>query len=128
MIVVDCTTISYLLLPCEHTADVEALLGKYPVWASVSLWEAEFASVLSKHEKHRGLSPVKSIELIDHALQILGKTEFNIPIQRVLEVARRTGCSTYDSYYVALAEDLGTLLFTYDEELLKKCPGIARKP
>lgn len=128
MIVVDCTTISYLLLPCEYTSAVEALLLKHPVWASVPLWEAEFASVLAKHEKHRGLSPQKSIELIDHALQILGNTQFHIPIHRVLEVARRTGCSTYDSYYVALAEDVGTTLYTYDEEVLKKCPQVAKRP
>lgn len=43
-------------------------------------------------------------------------------------VSRRTGCSAYDSQYVCLAEDLGLDLFTYDREILSKCPGIAAKP
>ena len=90
--------------------------------------EAEFASVLSKYEKHRRLEPQKSLELIDHALQLLGRTSFNVPLTRVLEVSRRTGCTTYDSYYIALAEDLGTTLYTFDKEILLKCSYIAKKP
>jgi predicted nucleic acid-binding protein len=128
MIVVDCTTIAYLLIPCEHTADVEALLKKYPDWASVALWEAEFASVLSKYERAGKISPEKCLQLCESAHAILGNTAFNVPLYRVLEVARRTKCSTYDSYYVALAEDLGTQLYTYDKEVLANCKHVAVKP
>lgn len=42
--------------------------------------------------------------------------------------ARRTGCSGYDSYYIALAEDLDVKLYTYDKEILRKCAGLAVKP
>ena len=45
--------------------------------------------------------------------------------ERVLAVARRTGCSVYDSQYGALAEDLGLKLYTYDKGLLSRCPKVA---
>ncbi len=128
MIVIDCTTLAYLLIPCEHTLAVEALLQKHPDWASVTLWEPEFASVLCKYERTGKISAQQCLELCESAHAILGNTAFNIPLYRVLEVARRTKCSTYDSYYVALAEDLGTVLYTYDKEVLENCKHVARKP
>jgi predicted nucleic acid-binding protein len=128
VIIVDCSTVAHLLLPCEHTAAVEALLVREPVWGSVTLWEAELASVLLKHERHRQLDPWKSLQLVDAAMDLLRHTTFSVPMHRALEVARRSGCSSYDSYYVALAEELGCKLFTYDKEVLLKCPHVALAP
>jgi len=43
-------------------------------------------------------------------------------------VARRTGCSGYDSQYIALAEDLGLTLYTWDRQILDRCPQLAIAP
>ena len=45
-----------------------------------------------------------------------------------LAVAKETGCSGYDSQYIALAQDLGLNLYTYDRKILASVPSIASEP
>ena len=47
---------------------------------------------------------------------------------RLLAVARRTGCSGYGSQYIALAEDPGLKLYTCDTGLFSRCPEVAVMP
>ncbi|MBT5925814.1 MAG: type II toxin-antitoxin system VapC family toxin [Verrucomicrobia bacterium] len=54
--------------------------------------------------------------------------EFELPFERILTVALNTGCSGYDAQFIALAEDLGTQLFTFDQKILKNAKHIARNP
>lgn len=128
MIVVDCTVIVRLFVREADPVSAEALFVRDPAWAAPSLWQAEFASVLRKYERARDQTPERSSELAKRALLLFQHAIHHVPIARVLETARRTGCSTYDSHYIALAEDLNLKLYTYDEEILKKCWGLAFKP
>lgn len=128
MIVADCTVLARLLVAAEDPTAAEVLWLRDPAWAAPVLWEAEFASVLLKYERAGRLSPAGSDALARQALKIFAPSSHLVPMERALLSARRSGCSSYDSYYVALAEDLGVKLYTYDKEILKKCHELAFQP
>lgn len=128
MIVADCTVIARLIIRADDPGDVDALLDQDPHWTAPLLWQAEFASVLRKYERTGRLSAEGTHAYARSALELLAPSTHQISLDRILETARRTGCSTYDSHYLALAEDLDLKLYTYDEEILNKYPQRARRP
>jgi predicted nucleic acid-binding protein len=128
VIVADCTVIARLIIAAEDPRPVETLRAREPIWAAPILWQAEFASVIWKYERLGRVSAHGADEFVRRALEIFEHTSHHVSIERALQTARRTGCSSYDSYYIALAEDLGVKLYTWDTEVLRKCPGLALKP
>jgi predicted nucleic acid-binding protein len=46
----------------------------------------------------------------------------------VLELAIRSGCSTYDAEFVVLAQQLQCPLLTFDRKLLQLFPDVALQP
>lgn len=128
MIVVDTNIISYLLIRGERSEAVDRLLDSDPEWVAPRLWLDEFLNVLATHERVGRLSPADALPLLEDALALMEGAAYEVPPERVLAVARRTGCSAYDSQYIALAEDLGVKLFTCDKGILGKCPRVALEP
>ncbi len=128
MIVVDTNIIAYLLIEGECTAQVQKLRIEHPVWIAPRLWLDEFTNVLATAERRQLMTPTQADATLELACELMATRSYDVPAQRALGVARRTGCSAYDSQYVCLAEDLGVNLFTYDRGILTKCPDIASKP
>jgi predicted nucleic acid-binding protein len=126
MIVADCTTIARLVLPVPDRSGVQDLWLRDFDWAAPVLWEPEFASVLMKYERAGRITPAAAFEYAQRALRTVS-THY-VSIDRALDSTRRSGCSTYDSYYIALAEDLGVKLYTYDREILRRCASLALEP
>lgn len=128
MIVADCSLIARLIIAANDPGPAKALWLRDSDWAAPALWEAEFASVLLKYE-HAGLlsAPGAAAHRL-RAEAIFERTTHYITIDRALISARRSGCSSYDGYYVALAEDLDVKLYTYDKEILRRCPNLAARP
>ena len=62
------------------------------------------------------------------ASSIIWENEYDVQVDRILNVAHRTHCSGYDSQYIALAEDFGLKLYTYDQKILNMCPDFSMKP
>ncbi len=58
----------------------------------------------------------------------MADSSYNVPAYRILATARRTGCTAYDSQYLALAEDLGIPLYTFDKRLIERSGGLAVQP
>src|SRR5437016_6340523 len=112
MIVVDCTVIVRLIIAIDDSSAAEKLRLREPDWCAPALWAAEFASVLRKYERAGRLSAAGGDECGQRALEIFGQTTHHVSLARALETARRTGCSSYDSHYIALAEDLNLKLYT----------------
>lgn len=127
MIVVDTNIIAYLLIEGEFTGVVQKLRNDQSEWIAPRLWLDEFINVLATAERMSLISELADATLT-LACEAMEGRSYDIPAQRILSVARRTGCSAYDSQYVCLAEDLGVSLYTYDREILNKCPDIAIKP
>ena len=88
----------------------------------------EFLNVLATYERLGKLAPEDASPMLSDALGLMQDASYEVPPERVLSVARRTGCSAYDSQYVALAEDLGLKLYTCDQKVLKSCPDLAIEP
>ena len=128
MIVADCTLITRLVIAADDPEPARALWLRDPEWAAPALWQAEFASVLLKYERAGLLSASGAAARTRRAEELFESTTHHVSIERALVSARRSGCSSYDSYYVALAEDLDVKLYTYDREILRKCRSLALQP
>jgi predicted nucleic acid-binding protein len=103
-------------------------LGAEPDWVAPRLWLDEFLNVLATQERQGLLSSQAALEMLNDASALLETSTYEVPPDRILATARRTGCSAYDSQYVTLAEDLGLLLYTFDQRVLTACPSRSRQP
>ena len=107
---------------------MDRLLERDGEWIAPRLWLDEFLNVLATYERNGMLAPDEASPILNDALRLMQDSSYEVPPERVLAVARRTGCSAYDSQYVALAEDLGLMLYTCDRRVLKNCPSLAIEP
>jgi len=128
MIVVDTNVIAYLLIQGEYTESVVQLRDQDSEWVAPRLWLDEFLNVLAVSERQNVTSSEMSDSTLKLACELMEGCSYDLPAQRVLSTARRTGCSAYDSQYVCLAEDLGLKLYTFDTKILKNCSEFALKP
>ena len=128
MIVVDTNVISYLLIRGERSEAIDRLLELDGKWVAPRLWLDEFLNVLATYERLGKLEPEDVSPILLDALGLMEDASYEVQAERVLAVARRTGCSAYDSQYIALAEDLGLKLYTCDRKVLKNCPELAVEP
>lgn len=128
MIVVDANVLAYLLLPGERTQEAEALLRHDAHWAAPLLWRSELRSVLLTYVRSGALDVARATELMERAQEVLAAGEHVPASEIVLELAAGSGASSYDCEYVALAIAIGVPLATYDGELLRAFPDVARAP
>jgi predicted nucleic acid-binding protein len=128
VIVVDTNVISYLLIRGDRSEAMDRLLEIDGEWIAPRLWLDEFLNVLATYERNGMLASDEASPILNDALGLMQDSSYEVPPERVLAVARRTGCSAYDSQYVALAEDLGLKLYTCDQRVLKNCPSLAVEP
>lgn len=125
MIVVDTNVILYMLIPGEKTNAAEELFKKDPDWIAPKLWLDEFVNVLCTYERNEMISPEEAISILDDGLNLMDERDYEVPPNLTLSVARRTGCSGYDSQFLGLAEQLGIKLVTCDKRIIKNCKDIA---
>jgi len=128
MIVVDTNIIAYLLIRGGGSEASERLQQSDPDWVAPRLWMDEFLNVLCTYERNGLLSARDATNLIGDAQLLMDGKSYDVPPHRVLSVARRTGCSGYDSQYITLAEELGVNLYTNDRKILAACPELAVMP
>lgn len=125
MIVVDTNILAYLYLPTEHTAQVERLLKRQPVWAAPVLWKSELRNVLALYLRKQLLTFEQASAIQDAAERLMAGQAFEVPSQDVLRLVNDSSCSAYDCEFVALARHLRTRLVTADKKLLKEFPDTA---
>ena len=128
MIVADANLIAYLILPGERTEQAEAVLLKDPMWVVPLLWASELRSVLGQHVRKGNLTVAQASAAMDRATALVAGREAPVDSREVLQLAHRSGCSTYDCEYVALAVSLGVRLVTSDKGLLRAFPRVAVAP
>ncbi len=128
MIVADANLIAYLVLPGERTEQAESVLMQDPVWVVPVLWASELRSVVSHYVRSGQLTVAQASAAMERATALVGGREAPVDSREVLTLAHRSGCSTYDCEYVALARSLEVPLVTADKALLRAFPGIAVAP
>jgi predicted nucleic acid-binding protein len=125
VIVVDVNTIAYLWIPGEMTELAERVLARDPHWVSPLLWRSEFRNILAGYLRRGQLDRPGLHRCLSGAESQLAGHEYLVPSELVVEKVARSTCSAYDCEYVALAEDLGTMLVTSDKQVLGEFPTIA---
>ncbi|MDO8501616.1 MAG: type II toxin-antitoxin system VapC family toxin [Gemmatimonadaceae bacterium] len=128
MIVADANLIAYLILPGERTEQAEAVLLKDPVWVVPVVWASELRSVVSHYVRSRSLTVAQGSAAMERAAALIGGREAPVDSREVLELAHRSGCSSYDCEYVALAVSLDVALVTSDKAVLRAFPRVAVAP
>lgn len=128
MIVVDTNVIAYFLMRGEGSEAADRLLQADPDWVAPRLWLDEFLNILCTYERKGTLGAAEGSGLLADALELMDGKSYDVPPARILAAARRTGCSGYDSQFIALAEELGVPLYTNDQKILLACPALAVRP
>ena len=128
MIVADANVVASLVLPGEQSETAEALQRVHAEWVAPPLLLCELRSVFSKLVRSHRQTALQGLDLLTLALQGVDELTFEPDSQRVLELVAASGCSSYDCEYVAVAEELGCTLATFDAEVLRAFPGIAVHP
>jgi predicted nucleic acid-binding protein len=128
VIVVDANIISYLFINGENTEKAELVYKNDPEWIAPILWRSEFRNVLAFYIRNQNLELEKAVKLMDEAEYLMNDNEYDVTSLDVLKLAAKSGCSAYDCEYVALAQDLGIKLITFDQQLLKAFPADAVSP
>jgi predicted nucleic acid-binding protein len=81
-----------------------------------------------KHIRHGTFSLFEGFERAEEAEGLVAETREVREHHQVLTIAVNSGCSAYDSEFVALALETGLPLLTYDRKLIDAFPGIAITP
>ena len=66
-----------------------------------------------------------AVSIVNEAERWLTGHEYSVISHHVLSLAAQSGCSAYDSEFVALAQDLSVPLVTTDRPILKAFPTVA---
>ena len=128
MIVVDTNILVYFLLRGEHSEAVDSLFETDSDWIAPKLWLDEFLNVLATTERNSKITSAEADSVLADVTELMSDSSYDVPAYRTLATARRTGCTAYDSQYLALAEDLGLQLYTFDKRLIDRSEGLAIRP
>lgn len=126
MIVVDTNVIASLVLPTsQKTKLAMRLLEVDREWAAPVLWRSEFTNILATGVRQGWFDLPRAMGALAAAQDVIGDAEFEVPAEKVLEVATSSGCTGYDSEFVVLAQDLSVQLITLDKQVLGSFPDTA---
>jgi len=128
MIVADVNLIAYLILPGERTEQAEAVLLRDPAWVVPLLCASELRSVVSQYVRSGDLTLAQGSAAMERAAALVAGREAPVESGEVLRLAHRSGCSTYDCEYVALAASFDVPLVTSDKAVLRAFPRVAVSP
>lgn len=126
MIVVDTNVIAYLFIPGDYSAAARNAYLHDPQWCAPQLWRSEFRNMLALYLRKKLLSLDTALDLAREAEALLEPREFRVPAAAVLPLAAASRCSAYDCEFVALAQQLQTLLVTSDKQVLMAFPETTR--
>ena len=125
MIVVDVNLLVYLWIPGEQTGWAERVLEKDAQWVSSTLWRSEFRNVLAGYFRRGDMDRAAMNRCLAGAENQLSGCEYVVPSSWVMDKVEDSNCSAYDCEYVALAEDLGTVLVTADKKIIRAFPEVS---
>jgi predicted nucleic acid-binding protein len=128
MIIADASLLANLLIPGLDNASAESVQKIDSDWRAPRLWQYEFKNTLVKYLRAGAIAEEAAENLLFHSQQIMKGAEQEAPSKDALTIAAKHKISAYDAEYVALAQQLGSPLITYDRKLIKAALGIAVSP
>ena len=125
MIVVDTDVIAAFWIRTVRTPVALQVRRRDPAWAAPLLWRSEFRSVLRHYIQAGHMTYADAVWIGEKAEADMRGREYAVKTPDVLQIVRRTGHSSYDCEYVALAETLGVPLVTGDGKIARLFPDVA---
>lgn len=125
MIVADTNLLAYLLINGDQTILAEQARSRDSEWAAPILWRSEMRNLLMLYVR-RGITLFADAKMImNEAESLMSGGEYDVASDNVLDIAQSSGCTAYDSEFLALAERLSVKLVTSDKKLLAAFPDMA---
>jgi predicted nucleic acid-binding protein len=128
VIVVDTNVVVKLVFRAADSEEVASLFAFDPTWVAPQLVRSEVLSLLAQQGKSAGFSLRQAAEACAVALEAFEDSTLEPEPQRVLHLAARSGRSSYDCEFVAVAEELGCRLATFDRQVIRSFPTVAALP
>lgn len=129
MIVVDTNILVAFCLVSPKSALTRQLWEADSNWHAPAFWMSEFRNVLVLYRRQGIADNRACLDAMDLALETVPDANTHEPLtERVLELALVSGCSAYDCEFVAIAEELGVPLLTWDKQVVKAFPKAAYEP
>ena len=128
MIVVDAEIIASMTFPTQHSAAVQSLHERDPVWEAPLIWKSGFLNVISLYFRKKMIDHEDAENALTFAERLIGTREHLVPAKAVMDAAFRSTRPAYGCEFVVLADQLGTRLVTYDKKLIEEFPELAITP
>jgi predicted nucleic acid-binding protein len=125
MIVVDTSIIASLWVPNDMEELAYEVLRKDPDWVAPLLWRSELRNILALYLRKNILELSTISLLMQEAEQLMESHAYEVNSTQVLQLVRNSSCSSYDCEFVALEDDLGVQLVSFDKQICREFSGIA---
>ena len=125
MIVVDTDVIAAYWIRTPRTGNAKRARRKDSDWIAPTFWRSEFRSVLRQHMQAGEMRYSDAVWIAEKAERTMLGNEHDVRSAHVLRLVERTGHSSYDCEYIALAESAGLRLVTGDRRLARVFPNVA---
>lgn len=128
MIVVDTSVIASLWVPNDMEELAYQVLRKDPDWIAPLLWRSEFQNVLALYLRENILDLTTILQSMQEAEQLMESRIYEVNSTQVLQLVHNSSCSSYDCEFVALADDIGVHLVSFDKQICREFSEIAMHP
>ena len=125
MIVVDADVIGAFWIRTSRTPYAIKARRRDPDWIAPVLWRSEFRSILRQYILAGHMAYSDAVWIAEKAERTMRGKAYAVESDSVLKLVERTGHSSYDCEYVALAEALGLSLVTGDRKVVRRFPNVA---
>ena len=122
MIIADTNLIVYLFITGDKTALAQEVLTKDPHWIVPPLWQSEFRNVIAGYIR-RGMKLNQAKQIMVDAVLTLENRQVLPSSEKIMDLISESNCTAYDCEFIALAQQLNTLLVTADGQLLNQFPN-----
>jgi predicted nucleic acid-binding protein len=125
MIVADTNLVAYFLLRGDITKAAESVRANDPHWISPPLFRYELMNVLGFHIRGGLLDRDIAVRLYRRGMAMVTIDDFAPNPVSMFNLCLKSGCSTYDLEFVALAMHHRVALVTADQQVVRAFPDLA---
>lgn len=125
MIVVDTSVIASLCVPNDMEELAYQVLRKDPDWVAPLLWRSEIRNVMSLNLRKNILELSTILLSLQEPEQLMESNSYEVNSTQILQLVQHSNCSSYDCEFVALADDLGVQMVSFDKQICREFSGIA---
>jgi len=128
MIVVDTNVVARFVVRGDGTTLAERVRDRDASWVAPPLLDSELRNVLATSMRARRITLEAALTAAAMADEVLDGPPRGVDPASVLELAERSGCTSYDCEFVSVALALGVPLVTSDRQVLAAFPETAVSP